>query len=295
MSKGKYATPYSMRMALEERLNRIAKEKGHDVMRLRRQVAFDRLLARIFVRQTHDMVMKGGYSLELRLDHARTTKDIDLSFRGNLGGAWKENSTANQETLQEFLQSCASIDTGDFLEFVIGAATMDLQNAPYGGYRFPVDTRMAGRPFIRFSIDIAAGDTWIEPHEVITTHDWFDFAGISAPGVPVISPEQQFAEKLHAYTLPRETANSRVKDLFDLYILSRKDILDSDRTKWATKLTFDRRKTHPFPPEFTDPPGNWAAPFAKLASTCGLEINISGAVAEVKEFCGTHDLAYIKF
>ena len=32
----------------------------------------------------------------------------------------------------------------------------------------------------------------------------------------MITREQQFAEKTHAYTLPRSVANSRVKDLVDL-------------------------------------------------------------------------------
>jgi hypothetical protein len=31
--------------------------------------------------------------------------------------------------------------------------------------------------------------------------------------VQLIAREQQFAEKIHAYTLPRNTPNSRVKDL----------------------------------------------------------------------------------
>jgi hypothetical protein len=35
----------------------------------------------------------------------------------------------------------------------------------------------------------------------------------------MIAREQQFAEKIHAYTLPRNAANSRVKDLVDLALL----------------------------------------------------------------------------
>jgi predicted nucleotidyltransferase component of viral defense system len=278
-------------MALEERLNRMAKDKGQDVMRLRRQVAFDRLLARIFARQTHDLVMKGGYALELRMDHARATKDIDLSFRGDLGGAWKKNGAEDRNALQGLLQSSASTDLGDFLEFAIGTAVLDLQNAPYGGYRFPVDVRMAGRAFIRFDIDVAAGDAWIEPHEEVKTHDWFGFAGIGAPSIPVISREQQFAEKLHAYTLPRKTPNSRVKDLFDMYILARTNELHAERTKTAAQQTFRRRHTHPFPPQFSDPPGNWGVPFAKLVTACGFDTGIKDVVSEVSAYCRKHGLA----
>ena len=39
----------------------------------------------------------------------------------------------------------------------IGKAVMDLENAPYGGWRFPVEVRLAGYVFIRFAIDVAAG------------------------------------------------------------------------------------------------------------------------------------------
>jgi hypothetical protein len=46
--KGKYATGSALRAALEERLRQIAKAEGMELQRLRRQVAFDRLLARLF-------------------------------------------------------------------------------------------------------------------------------------------------------------------------------------------------------------------------------------------------------
>ena len=50
--------------------------------------------------------------------------------------------------------------------------------------------------------------------------DWFGFAGLTRARVLAVSPEEQFAEKLHAYTLPREgRPNSRVKDLVDLILL----------------------------------------------------------------------------
>ena len=40
----------------------------------------------------------------------------------------------------------------------------------------------------------------------------------------MISAEQQFAEKLHAYTLPRlERVNTRTKDLIDMVLLIRRE------------------------------------------------------------------------
>ena len=56
-----------------------------DVQRLRRQVAFDRLLARLFPKRSetkYPWILKGGYAMELRIRAARTTKDLDLTLYG---------------------------------------------------------------------------------------------------------------------------------------------------------------------------------------------------------------------
>ena len=84
MESKRYATAAAFRRALEDRLKDIAGKEGVDLQRLRRQVAFDRLLARLFqVGQPLALpwVLKGGYAMELRIKAARTTKDIDLTMR----------------------------------------------------------------------------------------------------------------------------------------------------------------------------------------------------------------------
>ena len=49
--------------------------------RLRKRVAFERFLARLFGRASSRWVLKGSYALELRLGgKARATKDIDLDL-----------------------------------------------------------------------------------------------------------------------------------------------------------------------------------------------------------------------
>jgi predicted nucleotidyltransferase component of viral defense system len=280
----KYLSAQSMRIALEDRLNRMAKDNTADIMRLRRHVAFDRLLARLFSGHTKDLIVKGGYALELWINNARTTKDIDISFKGNLGGVWTGERSSDPKALQDFLQNLVSIDTKDFFEFIIGNAVFDLENAPYGGYRFPIESRMAGRIFIKFEVDVAAGDTWLEPHERVKTQDWFGFAGIEAPMIPVISQEQQFAEKLHAYTLPRKTPNSRVKDLVDILLLIENGTLKTDRIKNTLSKTFQKRKTHLIPPDLPEPPESWKTPFKKMAETSGIPDDLSFAIDKIRQF-----------
>ena len=77
---GPYDTPQAFRAALEARLRNIAHQEGTDLQRLQRRVAFERLLARLFVGDDPPWLLKGGYALELRFhDRARSTLDLDLS------------------------------------------------------------------------------------------------------------------------------------------------------------------------------------------------------------------------
>lgn len=118
------------------------------------------------------------------------------------------------------MQDAAASDLGDFFIYRIGEATADLDGAPYGGARYPVEAVLADRTFARFHIDIGVGDIVMEPAEIFHLRDWLAFAQISSATVTAISGEQQFAEKVHAYTLPRiQNPNSRVRDLVDMVLL----------------------------------------------------------------------------
>src|SRR5271166_190231 len=57
-----YATAGAFRRALEERLKRISQAEQMDINRLRRQVSFDRLLARLFQVEPAPWALKGGYA-----------------------------------------------------------------------------------------------------------------------------------------------------------------------------------------------------------------------------------------
>ena len=72
-----YKTAGAFRTALETRLQTRAQVERTDLQRLRRQVAFDRFLARLFPKGpkgTYPWILKGGYAMELRIRSARTTR-----------------------------------------------------------------------------------------------------------------------------------------------------------------------------------------------------------------------------
>jgi len=281
-----YASAAAFRTALEVRLNKLAMEEGVDLQRVRRQVAFDRLLCRLFASTDPPWLLKGGYAMELRMKAARTTRDIDLALKQlPLPAAGWE---ANAGSILEMLREAGETDSHDHFTFLIGEAVQDLDAAPYGGARFPVEARLAGRTFVRFHLDVSTGDVLREPYQFLPSRDWLGFAGIAAGQFPAISAEEQFAEKLHAYTLPREgRENSRVRDLVDLVLLIEQSRLDAARLRNAIRETFQRRQTHEVPPTLVPPPASWSGPFAEMARECRLEPNIEKQFSEVERFYRT--------
>jgi hypothetical protein len=265
------------RKSLEHRLQQEAKSKGIDLQRVRRKVAFDRLLARLFSESDPPFFLKGGYAMELRLASSRATKDMDLTYLQRF---------VNQEELAADLiltqlQGFAAVDLGDYFLYRLESAQLTLDNAPYGGFRYPVVSLVAGRPFVQFHLDVG-GDFLVRSTEMIQAPDWLNFCGISSPSVRMISVEQQIAEKFHAYTLPREHGkNSRVKDLVDILLLTRMREPNLGHLASVLFQIFQLRKTHVLPPQLPPPPIDWARPYASLASECGLETDIATAFQDI--------------
>jgi hypothetical protein len=111
----------------------ISQATNIDLQRLRRKVAFERLLARFFVNGSNTWVLKGGYALEMRFAHARATKDIDLTL------PMQQYASSESEYLMIMLQKESHIELGDFFTFTFRPALLELDGAPEGVFRFPVE------------------------------------------------------------------------------------------------------------------------------------------------------------
>ena len=277
-----FKTATAFRNSLESRLANISRETKIDLQRLRRRVAFDRLLARFFIQGNHTCVLKGGYALEIRFAHARATKDIDLTIPTGLYAA------SEVDQLMTMLQETSHVELGDYFTFAFRPATQELDGAPEGGFRFPVEAVMDGRLFVKFHMDIGIGDILVEPVEKIIGEDWLEFAGISPATIYAISKEQQFAEKLHTYTLSRtDRLNTRVKDLVDMRLLMLEGSIDETAVRENLHKVFQRRNTHNLLITLPLPPDNWKAKFDFLTRECGISESLSQAMESVEEFYRT--------
>lgn len=102
-----YSSPAAFKQSLEQRLRTSAKS-GAEFARKRQLLVFDRFLARVVAVLGDAATLKGGLVLELRIERARTTKDVDLRMVGS------------PDDILARLQEAGRRDLGDFLTFEVG-------------------------------------------------------------------------------------------------------------------------------------------------------------------------------
>jgi hypothetical protein len=246
----------AFRMSLEDRLRAVSAGSGEPLARLRKTVAFDRLLARIAASDPSGWVLKGGFALQVRYQLAsRATKDLDLLLR------------QAGEDAEAGLRRATRVDLADWFEFEIARST------PLPGEsatRFPVTSRLDGRVFETFHVDVGVGDPVTAPTELVSVTSLLDFAGLPRTMFPSYPATQQLAEKLHAMTVPRAAPNSRVKDLVDVVLIAGRERIDRHALSSAIEATFRARGTHLPTAGVPSPPAAWGPAYRRLASEVGL-------------------------
>ncbi len=257
---GPYGSPQAFRIGLERRLLDRARQTGRPLDRLRKEVAHQRLLARLLhTAPSGTWALKGGLALLARLDErARSTSDADANWR------------ATVEELENTLDRAAVLDLTDGFSFQIGRARPLEGETAAGALRFPIIAVLAGREFEQISLDINLIPTDRRPVDEVRLRDLLDFADLPAPIVPTIPLAQQLAEKLHAYTRSYGNGSSRPRDLYDMLVIAeRLPVPAASVIVEACRSTFEIRTTD-WPPQIPDPPNTWADRWAQYVTVYGI-------------------------
>jgi hypothetical protein len=264
----RYASAAAFRQALETRLLALSRSQGSSLVRLRKEVAFDRLLARLLIAAPGRWVLKGGLAFDYRFGtRARTTKDMDLA-----GAAGEEVATSD-------LLAAADLDMGDYFSFSIERTAKLDQLVEGAAVRYHVRADLGARRFEDFVVDIGFDlpPGW-EP-EVLIGPDLLSFAGIDPVAAPSLPLEVQVAEKVHAYTRGYGVdgvGSTRVKDIVDLALVASTAELDAGKVRRAMSETFERRSGRALPAALPRPPADWAVPFGRLAGEIHLAADLDG-------------------
>lgn len=194
----------------------------------------------------------------------RPTRDADFLTRGN---------NAPERFVRIFREICAAAEP-DGLEFDPGSvkAHRITEDADYEGVRVTFTARLE-RARIPIQIDIAFGDT-VTPAPAESNFP--RLLPAPRPRLLAYPKESVVAEKFEAM-VKLGVANSRMKDFYDLYVLSRTLAFDGRNLSEAVRKTFENRGTAlpegtlplAFTPEFYDEAGKkrqWAAFASRNAS-----------------------------
>ncbi len=226
--------------SVRDRLFNLARERKQPFDLLLTRYVLERLLYRLSTTKHRDrFVLKGAVLITTWFkDPLRPTRDLDLLGYGD----------SDAECMLAAFREICAVQLDDGVAFDIAALGVDAirEELEYGGLRIKTNATVSGAR-VRVSIDIAFGDA-IEPEpeeaELPVLLDQ------PAPLLRTYPREAVIAEKFQAM-VALGRANSRMKDLYDIWVLSRSYEFKGDALARAIAATFARRKT-PIPAEPPD-------------------------------------------
>lgn len=218
--------------SVRARLLALARQRGQAFDLLLTRYVMERLLHRLSLSDHRErFVLKGAMLVTTWFnDPHRPTRDIDL-----LGYC-----DPTPDTLLATFRDVLAIVVDDGIEFDLHELRTQpiREDTDYGGLRLRTTARLAGAR-IAVVIDVGFGDA-IEPGaEIIDLPVLLD---LPPPRMRAYARETVIAEKYQAM-VALGLANSRMKDFYDVWALSRTHTFDPDRLSLAMAATFQRRRT----------------------------------------------------
>ena len=215
------------------RLRDKSKSSDAPFQQVLQQYAIERFLYRVSQsKHAQGVVLKGALLLKtIGIPRARPTVDIDMLRKGK----------ADQASLIALVRDCATLDVEpDGLTFLADSVVAEeiAKDSEYKGTRLLMDARM-DNVRLRIQIDFGVGDVMVPGPRMIEYPAFLASDTIQLLAYPI---ESAIAEKLQAM-VALGTANSRMKDFYDVWVCSNHLDFDTDTLLKAISATFKNRKT----------------------------------------------------
>ena len=193
---------------LKDLIRNLSKDKSADAQILMRNYMMERFLERISLSEYRDkFILKGGMLVAAMVGlDARSTMDIDATVKG---------ATVGIEEVENMIASITSVLVDDGVEFRLKRISEIMDEAEYPGIRVSMETEFDG-VITPLKIDISTGDA-ITPREV--RYSFKLMLEDRSIEIWAYNLETVLAEKLET-VVSRATANTRMRDFYDLHILS---------------------------------------------------------------------------
>lgn len=216
---------------LKDKMNNITNGDSKMSQTLFRNYFMERFLERISLsKYNNNFVLKGGMLVAsmLGLD-SRATMDIDTSVF---------SIPLTVESAKNLIEEIAEIDIDDNVSFEVTDAEEIMEEHDYHGVRIKLIANF-GTFKQPIKIDISTGDV-ITPSAVEYNYKLM----LEDRSIPLLSYnlETLLAEKLETI-IARSTANTRMRDFYDVYLLSKTQYIDMQNLKSALYETAKSRNT----------------------------------------------------
>lgn len=224
--------PRDIGASVRTRLMNLARERGQVFDLLLTRYALERLLYRLSISShSNRFILKGALLVTTWFeDPHRPTRDLDLLGFGD----------SSTESLLSIWKEICDIQANDGGAFDAGGlrASPIREELEYGGVRLRTTATLA-RARISVTVDIGFGDAVEPAPEEIDLPVLLD---LPAPHLRAYARETVIAEKYQAM-VALGRANSRMKDFYDVWVLSKSYEFDKSRLAQALAATFQRRGT----------------------------------------------------
>ncbi len=226
--------PKNLSVSILQRLKNYSKENDEDFGLTLSRFAIERFIYRLSVsKYANQFVLKGAQLFRIWADTPiRPTRDLDLLRFG---------SADISELVDIFKHICdMSIEESDGIQFLPDTVKAEAirDQTEYDGIRVRLEYRI-GKTGQYVQVDIGFGDAITPSSREIEYPSILD---MSQPRMQSYPCETVIAEKIEAMVSLGIT-NSRMKDFFDIYILSEKYEFKGNIVQKAIEQTFRRRQT----------------------------------------------------
>ena len=193
---------------LKDLIRNLSREKSADAQLLMRNYMMERFLERISLSEYRDkFILKGGMLVAAMVGlDARSTMDLDATVKG---------ANVNVEEIENLISAIVSVPIDDGVKFQLKSISEIMDEAEYPGIRVSMTTTFDG-VVTPLKIDISTGDA-ITPREV--RYSFKLMLEDRSIDIWAYNLETVLAEKLETI-ITRTTTNTRMRDFYDLHILS---------------------------------------------------------------------------
>ncbi|MGH2797954.1 MAG: nucleotidyl transferase AbiEii/AbiGii toxin family protein [Thermoleophilaceae bacterium] len=225
-----YGSPAAFRRALTDKLRAKVETSRWTLPQLQRQMAYDRLLERLYL-VDEGWVVKGATALLARDIGVRATIDIDVYLE------------AARDVAEAELRAAAAKDIGDWFTFEIGAARSVADGA--AGIRLPVTAYIGTTVWASFRVDLVGSDLRMtgEPEAVpplarVVMPDVDQHGYLAYPLVDHVADKVAAMFELHG---EKRAPSTRYRDLVDLVAIVISASVDAAPQVTALKSEAGRR------------------------------------------------------